>query len=190
MQKILQFSLFCLLVILNLYFLLCIVSQFKRVTMNVIFSSLMSVSTLFLIVSFQYFNSFNPMVLGLLSFGITALLIVGTDELELRVKKKVAFKLPFLGILSTIMIPHPSNLFVLIGVLIINLIITYKNKERFRLYFRNYLLFLIFLLPVCFFFYFEVPVLFSFIFLGFCLYYLHQLMNLILVKSYLKESLE
>lgn len=185
------------------YFLLCIVSQFKRLNAVVIVSCLIHLGVLFLINRFFLSSLHSPFsiletkpyelsVIGFAIFSLMGISIIGTDEKDLLAKKKVALKLPFMGIFIGYFILGGDirfNFFFLGLTLIVNFYFLYRTRERFRLYFRTFLFFLVSLIGL---FSYEIPLIglflgFAFSFLS--ILYLQQFLNLILVKIYIRESI-
>lgn len=170
------------------YFLLGIISQFRRLNVVVIYSTIILLSTLVLVQQFLspwLAPSLQYSLLGLILYGVSGLAIIATDERNILAKKKMALKIPLLGMLGTYYF-HDKALFgIIIFGIFFNLYIFHKTKERFRLYLRNYIICIIFAFPL--FFLESAPL--KLLFIGICIYYLSQLLNLFLVKTYIQENL-
>lgn len=184
------------------YFLLCIVSQFKRLNVVMIVSVLIHLGLLFLVNRFflshhgeltgELLGKFERSVIGFIIFSLLGLSIIGSDERDLLVKKKVALKLPFMGLFLGYFIIAGDlkiNLFLLGLGLLANLFFLYRTRERFRLYFRSYVFFLLSLVGVLSFEIQTVGVIVGTIFSFLSILYLQQFLNLLLVKTYMRESL-
>lgn len=182
------------------YFLLCIVSQFKRLNVVVIVSALIHLGLLFLVHRFfsAHANStelagvLERTVIGFIIFSLLGLSIIGADERDLLVKKKVALKLPFIGLFLGYFVIAGDvkiNFFLLASGILANLLYLHRTKERFRLYFRSYIFLVISLIGLLTFEIQHIGVILGTIFSFFTIMYIQQFLNLILVKTYIRESI-
>ncbi|MFZ4713961.1 MAG: hypothetical protein ACOYL6_09630 [Bacteriovoracaceae bacterium] len=176
------------------YFLLCIVSQFKRLSAAVLLSTLINLGILYLLQqSFQQAEIF-PQKLHLAAFGIIlfsllSLSIFSVDGVDNKSKKNVATKLPIIGLGIGFYIPDPYcwAAFILCALVLAQFLM--HHRHRYRLYLRTYLFTLLF--TALFILSFLIPWFkyLSVIFLFFVIMYLNQLLNLMIVKAYLGKDL-
>lgn len=185
------------------YFLLCTISQFKRLNVVVIVSALIHLGLLFLINRFFITQSASSLdifalkelersVIGFIIFALIGLSIIGADERDLLAKKKVALKLPFMGIFLGYFIIAGEirfNYFILAAALLVNLAYLYRTRERFRLYFRSFMFFIFSLIGLITFEIEAIGIILGTVFSFLTIMYLHQFLNLILLKTYIRESI-
>jgi hypothetical protein len=176
------------------FFLLCSVSQFKRINSSVIISAVINLTLLFLVQQFfQKGDLFSDKVhlalLGFIPFLILSLLIFSLDMQIQSSQKNLALKLPFLGLALGYYVPLPYFFIVMAGSFILLTYFLWKNIGRYRLYFRAnlFMLFFIFICLVNLLF-FNVSLI-NFISVFFIIFYLNQLLNLMMVKNLLRLKL-
>lgn len=200
MQSVLAYFLIGILTLEIVYFLLCIVTQFKHINVTVVVSALIHLGLLFLVnrlfISPIGAGEAERSVMGFIIFSLLGLSIIGSDERDLLVKKKVALKLPFMGLFLGYFIIAGDvkiNFLLLFLVLLTNLYFLYRTRERFRLYFRSYIFFMLSLVGLLIgLLAFEKQIMglvLGAIFAFFGIMYLQQFLNLILVKTYIRETL-
>jgi hypothetical protein len=176
------------------FFLLCIISQFKKISFSVIGSALINLAFLILLQQAFLNNENFPTrlhcaLLGLMPFMLLSILIFSLDFMILKSQKNLAFKLPFLGLAIGYYIPLPYFYLSLGIILSLIFSILWKNKQRYRLYFRAYLFKLIFLVIFFINIQWGNVVLIKFLSLFFIIFYLNQFLNLMMVKQLLKTNL-
>jgi len=176
------------------FFLLCTMSQFKRISFSVIISTLLNLALLFLVQ--QYFQKgdlfaekIHLALISFVPFLILSLLIFSLDMKIQASQKNLALKLPFLGLALGYYVPMPYFLLVLSGSLILLTYFLWKNIHRYRLYFRAYFFMLLFVLLCLVNMWFINFQLVGFISVFFIIFYLNQLLNLMMVKNLLRSKL-
>lgn len=174
-----------------LYFLLCIIAQFKSLNLVMIFSTLINLSLLFLLHQSYSFGPDFPApihlsVTGFVLFSLLGLGIITIEKHDNRAKKRVATKLPFIGMAIGFYVPAPYVYLSLgLGAIIVAYYF-YNHMNHYRLYFRTYFFMLIFSLGLGF---YRWNYFLGTFFAIFVIMYLNQLLNLMLVKIYIKEEL-
>jgi hypothetical protein len=176
------------------FFLLCTMSQFKRISFSVIISTIANLTLLFLVQQyFQKGDLFSEKIhlalISLIPFLILSLLIFSLDMAIQSSQKNLALKLPFLGLALGYYVPMPYFLMVFSGAMVLLTYFLWKNIHRYRLYFRVYVFMILFLfLCLVNFWFINLPFL-GFISVFFIIFYLNQLLNLMMVKNLLRTKL-
>jgi hypothetical protein len=176
------------------FFLLCIMSQFKRISFSVLGSALINLAILVLVQQeFQNHEIFptrlHCALLGLIPLMILSNLIFSLDFKIQRPQKNLALKLPFLGLAVGYFIPLPYFYLILVGILGLIFYFLWKNNQRYRLYLRAYSFMVISILIFLINFKWMNLILIKFVSLFLIIFYLNQLLNLMMVKYLLKTNL-
>ena len=176
------------------FFLLCSMSQFKRINSSVIISAVINLILLFLVQQFfqkgdLFSDKIHLALIGLIPFLILSLLIFSLDMQIQSSQKNLALKLPFLGFALGYYVPLPYFFVVLAGSFILLTYFLWKNIARYRLYFRANLFMLFFILIGLINLMFFSVNLINFISVFFIIFYLNQLLNLMMVKNLLRVKL-